>query len=204
VGKASYMTPQGRGTRDRIIEVAIGLFASRGFRSVSIDSIAAESGVTRQGVLYHFASKTELLLAVLDQHEQDNLERIAELYAANDRSLVATMRAYVRASRENRGLIRMLLVLAAESMDAEHPAHDHLVKRYRDLRADITEAIAGEQAAGRLNAVVPAHRLAAVYIAIADGLQLQEYLDEGSIELEETLADLLELMIIPTAPSSTA
>ena len=42
------------------------------------------------------------------------------------------MRAYVQASVENRGLIRMLLVLAAESMDPEHPAHDHLVRRYRD------------------------------------------------------------------------
>jgi AcrR family transcriptional regulator len=190
------MTPQGRGTRDRIIEVAIGIFATRGFRNVSIDSIAAEAGVTRQGVLYHFSSKTELLLAVLDQHERDNVEKVTELFEANDRALVPTMRAYVASSVENRGLIRMLLVLAAESMDPEHPAHDHLVARYRDLRADITRAIAGEQAAGRLNAAVPAHRLAAVFIAIADGLQLQEYLDEGSIELEETLADLLELMVI--------
>jgi AcrR family transcriptional regulator len=198
------MTPQGRGTRDRIIEVAISVFAGRGFRSVSIDSIAAEAGVTRQGVLYHFSSKTDLLLAVLDQHEQDNVERVTGLFEANDRSLVATMRAYVRASVENRGLIRMLLVLAAESMDPDHPAHDHLVTRYRDLRADITRAIAGEQAAGRLNTTVPAHRLAAVFIAIADGLQLQEYLDEGSIELEETLADLLELMVIPMEPSSRA
>src|SRR3954468_9973481 len=161
MGKATFTTPQGRGTRDRIIDVAIGVFASRGFRSVSIDSIAAEAGVTRQGLLYHFSSKTQLLLAVLDQHEQNNVEQIAELFERNDRSLVATMRAYVRASVKNRGLIRMLLVLAAESMDPEHPAHDPLVIRYRELRADITRAIASEQAAGRLSDALPAHRLAA-------------------------------------------
>jgi hypothetical protein len=40
---------------------------------------------------------------------------------------------------------------------------------------------------------VPARRLAAVAVAVADGLQLQEYLDDGSVELEETLADLLTL-----------
>src|SRR4051812_35147125 len=196
MGKATFMTPQGRGTRDRIIEVAIGVFAGRGFRSVSIDSIAAEAGVTRQGLLYHFANKGELLIAVLEQHELDNAETAIKLFELNDRVLVATMRAYLRASAPNRGLIRMLLVLAAEAMDAEHPAHDHFVERYRALRADLTRLIAAEQAAGRVNAAVPAHRLAAVVIAILDGLQLQEYLDEGSIELEETLADLIELFVV--------
>ena len=55
--------------------------------------------------------------------------------------------------------------------------------------------IAREQAAGRVIDALPPGRLAAVVIAILDGLQLQEYLDEGSIELEETLADLLELFV---------
>ena len=92
----TFTTPQGQGTRDRILEVAIGVFADRGFRSVSIDSIAAEAGVSRQGLLYHFASKTELLLAVLDRHERDNAERGVELLERNNRELVPTMRAYVR------------------------------------------------------------------------------------------------------------
>jgi AcrR family transcriptional regulator len=193
----TFTTPQGRGTRDRIVEVAIGVFASRGFRNVSIDSIAAEVGVTRQGLLYHFSSKVELLVAVLDQHEQDNAETIAKLFELNDRVLVATMRAYLRASAPNRGLIRMLLVLAAEAMDDGHPAHEYFVQRYRALRGDLSRLIAAEQAAGRVNDAVPAHRLAAVVIAILDGLQLQEYLDEGSIELEETIVDLIALFVTP-------
>ncbi|MDA0165512.1 TetR/AcrR family transcriptional regulator [Solirubrobacter ginsenosidimutans] len=193
----TFTTPQGQVTRDRILEVAIGVFAGRGFRSVSIDAIAAEAGVSRQGLLYHFPSKTELLVAALDQHEQDNAETVVKLFEDNDRVLVATMRAYVRASAPNRGLIRMLLVLAAEAMDAEHPAHDHFVERYRALRGDLTRLIAAEQAAGRVIDALPPHRLAAVVIAVLDGLQLQEYLDEGSIELEETYADLIALFLNP-------
>jgi AcrR family transcriptional regulator len=184
--------------------VAIGVFAKRGYRSVSIDSVAAEAGVSRQGLLYHFASKTDLLVAVLERHERDNAVRGVELFERNNRELVPTMRAYLQASVENRGLIRMLLVLAAESMDPEHPAHDHLVRRYRNLRADMTELIAREQAAGRVIDAVPPARLAAVAIAILDGLQLQEYLDEGSIELEETLADLIALFVRPAATPPAA
>jgi len=195
MARTTFTTPEGRVTRERIIAVAIRAFASRGFRSVSIDSIAAEAGVTRQGLLHHFPSKVDLLVAVLEQHERENSAELQQLYAANDRSLVATMRAYVRAHVESRGLIRMLLVLAAEAMDAEHPAHDWFVERYRTTRAGLAARIAEMQAAGRVTDTIPAHRLAAVFVAIADGLQLQEYLDEGSTELEQTLADLLELMV---------
>jgi AcrR family transcriptional regulator len=40
MAERTYTTPQGRGTRERIIETAIGVFASRGFRSVPLDVIA--------------------------------------------------------------------------------------------------------------------------------------------------------------------
>jgi AcrR family transcriptional regulator len=193
MAERTYTTPQGRGTRERIDEVANGVIASRGFRSDPLDVIAAEAGVSRQGLLYHFDSKAELLVAVLEQHERDNERRGVELFAANNRDLIATMRAYVRASVGNRGLIRMLLVLAAEAMDTEHPAHEFFVERYRRTRAGIEGWIADEQAAGRMLDDVPPRRLAAVAVAVADGLQLQEYLDEGSVDLEETLADLLTL-----------
>lgn len=199
MGERTYTTPQGQSTRGRIIDVAIRVFASQGFRGVPLDVIATEAGVTRQGILYHFESKAELLIAVLEQHEQDNAELMIGLFAANDRALVPTMRAYYKASRENKGLIRMLLVLAAEAMDAEHPGHDFFVERYRRTRAGIERWVAQEQAAGRLIDDVPAHRLAAVAVAVLDGLQLQEYLDEGSVDLEETLADLLTLFSRPAS-----
>jgi AcrR family transcriptional regulator len=206
MSKPTYRTPQGRGTRERIIAVAIGVFAERGFRSVSIDSIAEEAGVTRQGLLYHFASKADLLVAVLAQHELDNAEQMAELYERNDRSLARTARAYREASEGDRGLIRMLLVLAAEAMDAEHPGHDFFVARYRATRDGIARFIAAEQAAGRLDDALSAERLAAVVVALADGLQLQEYLDEGAIETVEIVDDLLGLFVkrpAATPPAAT-
>jgi AcrR family transcriptional regulator len=196
VARTTFTTPEGRATRDRIVEAAIRTFAARGFRAVSIDSIASEVGVSRQGLLHHFPSKVDLLLAVLDQHERDNAAEAKELFEANDRVLEATMRAYVRTHVESRGLIRMLLLLAAEAIDTEHPAHDYFVERYRGMREGIADWIAGEQAAGRLRDALPPARLAAVVIAVLDGLQLQAYLDDGAIELEQTLADLLALFSV--------
>ena len=47
--RTTYTTPDGRATRDAIIETAMALFAVRGYRGTSIDAIAAEVGVSRQG-----------------------------------------------------------------------------------------------------------------------------------------------------------
>ena len=60
------MADTGTGTRQRILDVAVDLFGSRGFDAVSLDEIAREVGVRKQTVLYWFASKDELLDAVLD------------------------------------------------------------------------------------------------------------------------------------------
>jgi TetR/AcrR family transcriptional regulator len=52
-------------TRERILESATNLFGTRGFDSVSLDQIAAEVGVAKQSLLYWFASKDDLVQAVL-------------------------------------------------------------------------------------------------------------------------------------------
>jgi AcrR family transcriptional regulator len=51
-------------TRDRIVDTALRLFSERGTSAVSMRDLADASGVTVQGLYYHFASKAELISAV--------------------------------------------------------------------------------------------------------------------------------------------
>ncbi len=52
--------PRGQDTRERILESALRLFASRGYAAVSVEEIAAAAGVTK-GAFYHwFADKDDL------------------------------------------------------------------------------------------------------------------------------------------------
>ncbi len=53
-------------TRDRILAVASARFGTRGVDAVSLDEIASAVGVRKQTVLYWFASKEELVDAVLE------------------------------------------------------------------------------------------------------------------------------------------
>ena len=54
-----------RSTRERILDVALDLFGTRGVDAVSLDEIARAVGVRKQTVLYWFASKDDLVDDVL-------------------------------------------------------------------------------------------------------------------------------------------
>lgn len=69
--------PNGR--RGEILRSAARVFMERGFDRASMDEIAREAGLTKPGLYYHFASKTELLFAVMT-FAMDELER--ETFAA--------------------------------------------------------------------------------------------------------------------------
>lgn len=63
-------------TRRRILEAAYGLFYRKGFTRVGVDAVAERAGVTKRTLYYHFASKNELLAAVLAFHHELALARI--------------------------------------------------------------------------------------------------------------------------------
>jgi len=54
-------------TRSRILAEALDAFGSRGYDAVSLDDLAAELGVRKQTILYHFGSKAELFEATIDR-----------------------------------------------------------------------------------------------------------------------------------------
>src|SRR3954469_3937500 len=57
--------PRRRSRRDEILEIAVGLFASRGYHGVSMDDIGAAAGVTGPALYHHFAGKEAMLVAAL-------------------------------------------------------------------------------------------------------------------------------------------
>lgn len=61
-------------TRERLIESAIRRFYRDGFRSVGIDQILTDVGISKTAFYKHFDSKEDLMLAALDKQHQWLLE----------------------------------------------------------------------------------------------------------------------------------
>ena len=56
--------------RERTLLTAYELFRSHGLTAVGVDRIVADAGVAKTTLYRHFRSKEDLVLAVLDRHEQ--------------------------------------------------------------------------------------------------------------------------------------
>jgi AcrR family transcriptional regulator len=91
-------------TRRALISAARALFGARGYGDVGTEEIVAKAGVTR-GALYHqFADNKDLFRAVLEDLEQDIIQRLGEQVVAKASgpgdALMATVGAWLEASEE--------------------------------------------------------------------------------------------------------
>jgi AcrR family transcriptional regulator len=57
---------RGSDTKQRLLGAAAAVVRRDGAQALTLDAVAAEAGVSKGGLLYHFASKRELLDAMLD------------------------------------------------------------------------------------------------------------------------------------------
>ena len=69
-------------TRAELLDAAERLFAEKGFVTASLAEIAEAAGVSKGAIYHHFATKDELLLALLDSHFQDRIDAVERIRSA--------------------------------------------------------------------------------------------------------------------------
>jgi AcrR family transcriptional regulator len=166
------------------------VFAKRGFRGASLATIAKRVGMSEPGLLHHFASKEELLLEVLKLRDQHDDERIAQARAAHAGPLEVVLEL-CRQNQERPGIVRLFTILAAESVDDDHPAHEWFLARYGDRRAVLADRLANAQRDGDIDAALDPESVASQILAMFDGLQLQWLLDPGAVDMTAVFEDFL-------------
>ena len=187
---------KGRERRDAILAAANEVFAAQGFHGASLATIATRVGLSEPGLLHHFPSKEHLLLELLTLRHDHDAERVARALADHEGFLDALL-GLCRENQGTAGLVRLFTILVGESVDADHPAHDWMVERYRGLRERFVARIEAEQRAGRVASGLDARALAPQLIAMFDGLQLQWLLDPEAVDLSVVFADFLERLRPP-------
>jgi TetR/AcrR family transcriptional regulator, regulator of mycofactocin system len=109
-------------TQDHITDVALELFATRGFDDVSVDDVAAASGISRRTLFRYFSSKNAIPWADFDSH----LDHLRDLLDAvpQDMPLDAALRSALLAfnsfdeSETPRHRQRMRVILQTDALQA--------------------------------------------------------------------------------------
>jgi len=175
--------------RQRLVETALRLFASRGYHNTSIADILRESGCKR-GTLYHyFSSKEELGYAAIDESFRLFIEKgAASRLGTNEHPidrLLKSLDALPSAIKlETTG---SLAAGVAARMAAVHEGFRQRVERRLDrLADDLVEILRNGVADGQIADSVDPRVLAHVCFIVSQGSQFADLLGQRKVIWEDT------------------
>ena len=115
------------GTREQIVQAAASLLAHKGYEATSLDDVAAEAGITKGTVYYHFDSKEALYWAVVAPNVEKTILRAEEVVA--------------RISSPRDALIElvMLLTRGARESNEKYMYYQEMLPLDEDMRRAIRE-----------------------------------------------------------------
>ena len=87
------------GTKERILETALELFAQNGYLGTSMNDIAARLGITKAALYKHYAGKQEILKRIVERMDQMDKER-AEAYEMPETEPEGFAEAYLHTPAE--------------------------------------------------------------------------------------------------------
>ena len=146
--------------RQRIVETAERLFYAEGIRTVGIDRIIAEAEVAKMTLYNHFASKDDLILAVL-QYREEKFDSLFEKWMGkHNKAGMDRLEAFFAALKDwfaspgFRGC--MFINACAELADAEHEGSKFSAQHKERFHAMLKEIIAETAGAKTAETASPA------------------------------------------------
>jgi AcrR family transcriptional regulator len=126
--------------REMLLDAAEAIVAARGAAHLTLEAVAAEAGVSKGGLLYHFRAKEELLRAMVERYLHRRLEEkestLPTAAAAPRDYLAAHVRRIVgRAGKPAPRLQCALLAAIANDPGAMAPVQRHVESVLNGLRA---------------------------------------------------------------------
>ncbi len=141
---------------ERILDAALEVFSTWGYRGATVDQIAALAGMTKPNLLYYFRRKEDIYLAVLERTHEMWLEPLEHLDPAGDPAteIAAYVDRKLEMSRDNPKASRLF---AMEILQGAPVLGATLAGRLKTLVDEKAAVIKGWIEAGRLAPVDPHH-----------------------------------------------
>ncbi|WP_285117350.1 TetR/AcrR family transcriptional regulator [Leifsonia sp. fls2-241-R2A-40a] len=143
---ASTAPSSSRSARDRVLDAFEELLAEQSERAATLDAVAARAGVSKGGLLYHFASKEALVAGVLDRFAALVAEDVERMRTAE----AGPVDYFLRTSIPTDSRFERAVVAVARLAQAADPrARDALADAQR-LWLGVLEEAVGDPLAARM------------------------------------------------------
>ncbi len=180
-------------TKDALLSAAKDLLGERGYEATSVRDIASASGANVAAVNYHFGSREKLLDRAVLESLLSWTERLSGVAQADQSEsptgrLLAPLRAVVGELGENEPLFAVFLEAILRSRRSAG-LHDQLAAHYEEQRRRVAAMV--KDAFGDSLPERKARVIAALMVAVTDGLLLQSLVDPESVPSTEEIAGLM-------------
>jgi AcrR family transcriptional regulator len=191
--------------RRRILDVAYGIFAERGYEGASLERVAEAAGFSKGAVYSNFANKDELfyelIAARVDERSEAIREAAAERGAGKPGDAAATARFAGEALR-GMGLAdpawQMLFVEFWLRCARSEELRAKFAQRRRAMRAVIADLVEEEaSAAGEELGREKSMDLATTVLALSNGLGIEGLIDPEAVR-PELLGEILARIVAPS------
>jgi len=195
-GRPRASEPGGEHTRRLLLDAAAALIAERGYQASTVNQMVERAGLSKGTFYWHFKSKEEVLLAVLetriDQPVYELSEMLASAPAEHDMAPEASLNLLQLLDRGREALLLereyQLLAIRDRALRARY------MRRQAALRAALAAGL--EARARRLGAppfLTPSADVAAAYLALGAGLGAEKLVDPDSVR-DDLLGEVVALV----------
>jgi TetR/AcrR family transcriptional regulator len=151
-----------RAKTEAILEAALEVFSTHGFRGATLDQVAEAAGLSKPNLLYYFASKEEIHRVLLERLLDAWLEPLRRIDPAGDP--LAEIDAYVRRKLEmSRDFPRESRLFANEVLQGAPRIAEALSGPLRALVDEKAAALRGWAAEGRIAPIDPHHLIFSIW-----------------------------------------
>jgi AcrR family transcriptional regulator len=170
---------------DRLLDSALPLFVSRGYRATNLEQIAGAAKLSKGSVFFYFGSKEAVLLELLKRVEAIVVDEALKAAAAGGKDatdrLVAFLHHQANLGVTHRDEVLLLILMSLEFGERDGDVRRHTGRIYRRLYSFVEKLVRDGQAAGSLRTDLKPRELASIVMANHDGTFLEWYRRSGSL-----------------------
>ena len=180
---ASTKVEQRQLSMELLLEAALRLFVSQGYRSTNLEQISSAAQLTKGAVYFYFRSKEAVLLELLKKVQHTVVDQAIGVTDAAGATATERVVAYVHYQANlgitHRDEVLLLILMALEFKEREGEVQAFIASLYAKQCAFIEGLVRSGQVSGEFRADVPTRELASVVLAINDGTFLEWYRRSG-------------------------
>lgn len=185
-------------TRTRIVEAGVSIFAELGYHQASLDKVGAAAGLTKGAVYWHFSSKQDLFLAILEYQLNKQLRMLPDqiehmLKADNPERALSEWLAAQFGHLDGADHSSMLFLEFVTS-SREPEVREKLKKVHGQILDGVAEYLADMQEQGLIRTDLSPHAISVMIDALLKGLLMEWLIDPARMSGKSLFAAIAKVI----------